>query len=358
MQKSMRLSDFSNGRDNNFNLIRIVAALAVLVTHSFALALGTGDAEPFRKSLGMSLGDMALDAFFITSGFLVTASLLKKQRITEYFWARALRIFPALLLMLLLTVFLLGICFTTCSVSTYLSSAETYIYFAKCLTLITGVAYNLPGVFDSNPLNNMVNGSLWTLPIEVIMYIVLALGWFALQKVPKLRSTAFKIAIVYFTFVAGIHMLVRHFFFPTPSLFERLSFMFFAGATFYILRARIILIRWLFWFFVISLSLATVNKHVFFVIYVFTIAYILLYIAYIPSGLVRKYNQLGDYSYGIYIYAWPVQQSIAALIPGVSVSRMIVISTVVTISLAALSWHFLEQRVLSLKALYIRQTNS
>ena len=99
----MKLSDFTSGRDNNFNLIRIIAALAVLVTHSFALATGTSAAEPFQKTLGMTIGSIAVDIFFITSGFLVTGSLLTRKSFIdfiEFVWARVLRIFPALLVML------------------------------------------------------------------------------------------------------------------------------------------------------------------------------------------------------------------------------------------------------------------
>lgn len=106
----MKLSHYTQGRDNNFNLIRIVAAMAVLITHSFAL---TGLAEPFRDSLGMSMGDIAVDIFFITSVFLVTASILTRQSALEFLWARILRIYPALLVMLFITVFIFsprGIC--------------------------------------------------------------------------------------------------------------------------------------------------------------------------------------------------------------------------------------------------------
>lgn len=207
----MKLSNYSQGRDNNFNLIRIIAALAVLVTHSFALAIGTADAEPFRKSLGMTMGSIAVDVFFITSGFLVTSSLLNRQSTIEFIWARVLRIFPALIVMLLLTVFVLGVIFTTLPTLTYLSLPQTYIYFAKCATLITGVAYNLPGVFDSNPYKNAVNGSLWTMPHEVRMYAILAIVWFVLRIIPKLRSTAFQAIIVIFAFVAGIYVLTSYF---------------------------------------------------------------------------------------------------------------------------------------------------
>jgi peptidoglycan/LPS O-acetylase OafA/YrhL len=356
-RRSMKLSTYSSqGRDNNFNLIRMVAALAVLVTHSFALAIGTGDAEPFRGTLGMTMGSIAVDVFFITSGFLVTSSLLNRQSIIEFIWARALRIFPALLMMLFLTVFLLGVLFTSLPIPTYLSSSETYIYLAKCATLFMGVAYNLPGVFDNNPYKNAVNGSLWTLPHEVRMYAILALVWFALRIAPKFQLIGFKVIVVTFSLVAGIYILAGHFYFHYESKFAKLFFMFFVGATFYILREYIVLSRWLFWFLVILLTVATSNKHAFFVVYVFAIAYILFYLAYVPSGLIRKYNQLGDYSYGIYIYAFPVQQSVAALIPGVSVSQMILISATYTLLFATLSWHILERRSLELKANYIGHT--
>ena len=105
----MKLSQFAQGRDNNYNFIRFMAAVAVLVTHSFVLATGRPNTEPLRARLGLTLGSVAVDIFFITSGFLVTASLLNRRSIIDFAWARLLRIFPALLIMLLLTVFVLGV---------------------------------------------------------------------------------------------------------------------------------------------------------------------------------------------------------------------------------------------------------
>jgi peptidoglycan/LPS O-acetylase OafA/YrhL len=105
----MRLAEVgSRERDNNFKLIRVAAALAVLVTHSFVLATGDRDAEPLNDSLGLTLGDIAVDVFFVTSGFLVTASLLRRERTLDYLRARALRVYPALWAMLLVVVFALG----------------------------------------------------------------------------------------------------------------------------------------------------------------------------------------------------------------------------------------------------------
>lgn len=353
----MNLSGYIQGRDNNFNIIRIIAALSVLVTHSFALALGTGNAEPFRNSLGMTIGDIAVDIFFLTSGFLVTASLMIRQNIVEFIWARFLRIFPGLLIMLILTVFVMGVLITSIPATSYLTNLDVYIYFAKAVTLISGVNFSLPGVFTDNPYKNTVNGSLWTMPWEIRMYIILAMVWYVLKVIPTVRLKLFKIIIVTLACVGGIYLLAAQIFSLSSAVtFSRLFFMFFAGATCYILKERIVLLRWIFWFLFVCLFFAALNKYLFFIIYILVIAYILFYIAYVPSGYIRKYNQLGDYSYGVYIYAFPVQQSVAALVPGVSVTMMIIISTSVTIPLAVLSWHLLEKRCLDLKGRYVEHT--
>jgi peptidoglycan/LPS O-acetylase OafA/YrhL len=353
----MQLSNFTQGKDNNFNLIRIVAAFAVLVTHSFALVTGTADAEPFRASLGMTMGSIAVDVFFVTSGFLVTASLLTRQSAIEFVWARVLRIVPALVAMLLLTVFGLGAFFTSLPLSSYLTDSKIYVYFLKCATLITGITYSLPGVFEGNPYKSAVNGSLWSMPVEVKMYALLAFVWVALRIAKGNRLRAFKVSIVTCAAVAGCLVVARHFYLSADGEFAYLFFMFFSGAAFYVLKQHITLSRWAFWLFVIALLVtASIHKHAFFVAFTLTIAYVLFYIAYVPSGWIRKYNQVGDYSYGVYIYAFPIQQSVAALIPGISVIFMVMISALATIFLAVLSWHILEQRALGLKGLYVGHT--
>jgi peptidoglycan/LPS O-acetylase OafA/YrhL len=350
----VKLSSVLQGRDNNFNLIRIVAALAVLITHSFALAIGKSDAEPFVKIIGMSMGSIAVDVFFITSGFLVTASLLKRKSIGRFIWARGLRIFPALLVMSLLSVFALGPFFTSMDLFAYFSDSRTYIYLAKSLTLFDGVADQLPGVFEGNPYKSIVNGSLWTMPYEVKMYAVLAVAWLALGVAGEFRYKIFEFSIVLYALLSGIYVIVGHFYSHAVSNSAHLSFMFFTGAAFYILKDRIYLSRLRFFSFFFAVVLASVISvlvgvnHIFYVIYNISISYIVIFLAFIPRGVVRKYNVMGDYSYGVYIYAFPVQQSIAALIPGVSVSELLLISFGLTLILAVMSWHIFEKHSLSL----------
>ncbi len=305
----------------------------------------------------MTMGSIAVDVFFIISGFLVTASIFSSKSAIEFIWARFLRIYPALLVMVLLTVFGLGLFFTSMPLASYLVDSKTYIYLLKCSTLITGVAFNLPAVFDGNPYKNAVNGSLWTMPSELRMYAILIFVWIVLRITKSKRLRSFELAIVIAACIAGAAVMAIHFFLRTEWQFIRLFFMFFSGAAFYVLKERITLSHLYFWLFIIALCIsATVNKHLFFVVYTLTVAYVLFYLVYIPSGYVRNYNQVGDYSYGVYIYAFPVQQSVAALIHGVSVLSMVLISGTVTLLLAVLSWHFLERRALGLKGIYVGHT--
>lgn len=344
----MRIADHICGRDNNYNLIRIVAAYAVLVTHSFAL---TGRAEPFSKSLGMTMGSMAVDVFFLTSGFLVTASLLTRQSAVEFVWARVLRIMPALFVMLSLTVFCLGACFTTLSLSAYFADSEVYKYFFKGLTLFSGVSFQLPGVFESNPHRASVNGSLWTLPYEVQMYGILALLWLALRYLFRAQTVVlFRRTIAGATTLAGVWTILQHgHIVNVGGIFVKLFYMFFTGACFYMFKERIVLSRRVFGACAMALAFSAVNRHTFFLVYVLTLAYLLFYCAYVPSGMVRKYNSIGDYSYGVYIYAFPVQQSIAALWPGITVPVMLVLSSLFTLAVSVLSWYGIEKHALTLK---------
>ncbi len=343
---ALKLSELAQGRDNNFNLIRILAALAVLISHSYPIL---GGPDPLQNRLGMTIGLIGVDVFFVTSGFLVTASLLARQRVTEFARARALRIFPALWVMLLLTVFVLGAHFSALPPTSYFSRSETFLYLAKCATLFFGVAYDLPEVFIGNPYPGAVNGSLWTLPYEVYMYLVLALVWLGLSRLSTGRLDRFKLVIVAFAIASGGYVLAQHAMSAEIEVFHRLFFMFFAGAACHMLREKIYLSKPVFWLLALSLAFAGLDRHLFFVVYALTLAYLVLYLAYVPSGWIRRYNALGDYSYGLYIYAFPVQQAVVALAPGLSVLQMILISLATTLAFAVLSWHLLEARALRLK---------
>ncbi len=343
----MRLSDCVGSRDNNLNLLRIVAALAVLIGHSFALL---AQAEPWGALTGMTPGSIAVDVFFIVSGMLVTGSLVNKRSAIDYICSRALRIFPALLCMLLLTVFVLGPYFSSLPLTSYLLAPETRWYLLKCATLFSGVVYVLPGVFAQNPYPYAVNGSLWTMPYEIMMYFLLLVFWSASILLGKTRKQVLEYVVLTITFLAALLVFGGHFYLHYDNNFVRLLLMFFSGASLFLYRKKIVLSRQFFYPLLLSvLVVAFTSKPVFFALYNLAIAYLVVCFAYLPVGPVRRYNSLGDYSYGVYIYAFPVQQAIVALFPGIAIWNMALASGLVTILLAVLSWHLVEKPSLAWK---------
>ena len=192
------------GRNNNLNLLRFVAASMVLLSHSFALSTGTWQAEPLVNIIGMSLGSIAVDIFFVVSGFLVTGSMLSRKSVYAFLWARALRIYPALLIAILFCVLLIGTVFTTHPLNSYFLDSETQKYLLKNVIMVFGSTGHLPGVFENLPFKNAVNGSLWTLPWELRMYVLMAMFGLLLhiKKIPSERifNSAIVILAVVFTF--------------------------------------------------------------------------------------------------------------------------------------------------------------
>jgi peptidoglycan/LPS O-acetylase OafA/YrhL len=346
----MQLTQAAIGRDNNYNLIRMLAAVAVMVSHSYALSTGRPETQPLQASLGMDIGNMAVDVFFIASGFLVTASLMTRRNALDFLLARLLRIYPALIVVVMLTVFGLGAVMTTLPLADYFSHSRTYLYLAKSSTLIWGVAYLLPGVFEDNPYRGAVNGSLWTLPFEIRMYAYLVIAWTVLLLVKPRQSQFFRFAVVASCLIAGVLVLREHFILEKQSKGLHLFFMFFTGAAFQLFKDRVRLNHAAFALALAALVVAgIVDRHLFFAIYIATAAYLLFYLAYVPAGRLRAYNRVGDYSYGYYIYAFPIQQTLAAAVPGISVLGMVLSAGLATLLCAILSWHLVERRALAAK---------
>jgi peptidoglycan/LPS O-acetylase OafA/YrhL len=345
----MRLSHYAVGRDNNFTLLRFSAAMTVLFAHSIG-ALGLPpDTEPVFRRVGFSLGEMGLDALFVTSGFLVTASLVNRGDLVSYVWARALRVYPALWVMLVLTVFLLAPALTIFPLRDYFASETTWSYFAKCSTLITGIRYSLPGVFDALPLKGEFNGSLWTMPVEVRMYIYVAVLWTAFALLPALRPKGMRFVSV---LAAALFLVI--------VLQGRLSggefnganvrmFMYLYGSALYLWRDRVLMGPNVLVALVAGLVAASFDRTAFLTLYLLSMAPLVLHLAYVPGGHIRRFNELGDYSYGVYIYAFPVQQTLALLFPAMTLGAMMTSSAAVSIAIAVVSWKLIEERALQHK---------
>lgn len=345
----MRLSDYAVGKDNNFTLLRLIAAIAVVFTHSVAVLGIAWNADFFVSHFGRSIGEMCLDMLFVTSGFLVTASLLTRPDLVEFFWARALRLYPALWLMLGVTVFLLAPCVTTLSPEAFFSSGETWNYLRKSGSVLGGIRYSLPGVFDAMPLKGEFNGSLWTLPVEARMYFYLAATWLAFALWPGRRRQAIRflapfIAVAYGAMVARVRLTGGAFSGPDIAIF-----MWLYGSALYYWRDKIPTSWSVLAGLAAVLAAASFDKRVAFVAYLICWAPIVLHLAYLPGGFVRRFAKSGDYSYGVYIYAFPAQQSLAFLFPKISLINLLLGSAAIAFTAAGLSWHLLEKRALGMK---------
>lgn len=351
---SKTLSDCLSNRDNNFNLLRFIAATLVLFSHCYPLSGTPG--EPLGQAVRMSFGSVAVDIFFVTSGLLVTKSLFDRKDIVFFIWSRMLRIFPALIVAVLFCVLVVGTYFTNLPLDEYFSHPETTKFIKRNVTLYNGVFVRLPGVFQELPFKPAVNGSLWTLPFEIKMYTIIAIiGLFVYIKPAVLSEKTAKLVLIA-VFLISLASFYYQFAFKFPKLqyynhISRFLTVFFSGAILYIFAKRVILS---FRMFLLTLGALVYFKSMhtqFFIVYFLVIGYLTIYLAYVPGGVLRKFNQFGDYSYGIYIYAFPVQQSIAALIKGVDIWTMFAIAFVVTFMLAFISWHCIEQPMLNKKHL-------
>ncbi len=320
--------------DNNFTLLRTIAAAAVIVSHAFPLATGRGDVEPFIAS-GWTPGACAVVVFFAISGFLIAGSFERRPDAVRFVAARSRRIVPAHLVALAVVTFGFGPVATTLDPWQFYTNPATWrfvIYNAQFVTDVKG----LPGVFADNPSAWIVNGSLWTLPFEITCYLLLyACGRLGLLT----RARCGWLFLVTMTFSA----LARHQ--GTLGMLPHVLPSFVTGILLYTYRERIpasaaifgvlLLATWLTRGLVLNAELARA-----------TIAYGAVAFATGTSRPGRFAARHGDYSYGIYLYGWPVTQMTIWAHPGIGVAALIPIAMAGTAVLAAASWYWVESPAL------------
>lgn len=348
MGYATRLSDAVSERDNNFNLLRFGAACAVILSHSFIL---TGN-EP--NSLPRILGFFAVNCFFIISGFLVCKSLIERQNPKQFIRARVLRIYPALFVSVGLCVFVIGPLFSTEALNDYFFNSKIYTFWIKNSLLIVGdVEYYLPGVFEQSFNDRKVNAPLWTVFYEVYLYLILLFVAlvFSYQTTNGLRR--FKWVILICSLLLLVMFVINIGYQITASSwlghFIRFGAVFGIGASLYLFRERILLSPKILFSVVVLIGISSQDRLWFNGICYLLLGYILLYCAYIPKGIVLRFNLLGDYSYGLYIFAYPIQQIVLQWWPDIGTMLHFVISFLATLSIAMLSWHLVEQKALALK---------
>jgi peptidoglycan/LPS O-acetylase OafA/YrhL len=337
----------STSKDNNFNMLRMLAASAVLISHSYPLALGQGTQEPLESTLGISLGTLAVLTFFAISGYFISQSFNLKPSIAEFVVARAMRIYPALLAVLLLTVLVLGPAVTALHLRTYFSDSETLLYVPRNLRLWP-LHYELPGVFADNPYPRAINGSLWTLAYEVACYALVVLVG-TVSRGHRLGRFSSFLLIYFATYIVSIPLIRSHEELAVLRAIHILSLPFVIGMALFVFRLYVPLRLSVLLVFAAATFLARKTPW-FNEALVFSWSYGVFYLGFFNYKPLLMYNRLGDYSYGTYIYAFPIEQTIAAFCKGCQPTTMITLALPLTLFFAVLSWHAVETYGLSWKS--------
>lgn len=255
----------------------------------------------------MHFGSLAVCIFFFFSGFFLNRSIHKVQNAYHFFRTRCLRIFPCLIVVVFICTFVLGSCVTECSLKEYFGNSQTYMYL---LNIIFVLRHNLPGVFTNNAYDATVNGSLWTLPVEFVCYIGCYFAWkigLTNQKVMKYTIPLFGIGYTFVYILPTENSLLQGVLRPCG--------MFYCGMLFDTYRDKIrIKLQY------VLLCLGGLILTSYFNLLEYGIILFLPYIlVYIVFGLKWKWSRFAEkheISYGMYLCAWPIQQTIVMLFGG------------------------------------------
>lgn len=334
-----------------------MAATGVIITHSYAL-LGLPEKDWLTKITNglLSFSRLGVFMFFIISGFLVANSLWNSNSIKSFFWKRFLRIFPALAVVLFLATFVLGPLTSTSTLKEYFTRPSTYHYVLGGLSLYD-TQYSLPGVFKTNPRTG-VNGPLWTLPYEWTCYILLVCLMIPLKKRRILGTALVIVFLMGLRFLIGRYQIFQVINFLNLDSRQLLLFgaLFFSGALGLELRKYLSFRPIISILLVLAVCfLSYLNKNATFYFVLLVVPYLTLSLAGAPlSQKILTWFSNVDYSYGLYIYAYPVGQTIIHYFHKyLSVPSLIILTIVFTLPFAMASWYLIEKPALRLKKWYI-----
>lgn len=331
-------------RSNNLDAFRLLGAVLVIVGHAYHLLRREAEL-PF--AFGFPVSTLGVVIFFSISGYLITASWTSKRAVLPYFAARCLRIFPALIAVVLVSMFVVGPLVTNLSTHDYFRAPSFHGYFSNIWLL---PQYDLPGVFTDLPYANAVNGSLWTLPAEFFCYLVVPLvcvRWLGV-RVPVLAGL-----LALSLYLAHIPALSSPIIYGTRLSDAASMWVYFAAGA--LLRSAQERYPGIFRADVAVLALlGQIAMTSLYPTAVIWMTWAFLPYAIITAGLtstpvIRRASRYGDLSYGVYLWAFPVQQLVVLTIGTVRMGVNLPLVTIISMALAWLSWHVIESPSLRLK---------
>jgi peptidoglycan/LPS O-acetylase OafA/YrhL len=318
---------------NNFDFLRLVFASFVIITHAYPLS-------------GLQECDW-LKGFFVISGYLIFQSMERSRSWIDYFWKRFLRLFPALFAVLLLTIVLAPFLYT--GTISYWHNKTVWTYIPSNLSLYF-MQYSIDGVLADNPYPSAINGNLWTITYEFTMYVFLSFLIFFRQteKIVKwLVVIGFAFLVIANTFF--VESLGKYHYLLSAKELLELGGFFMAGAVLAVLRIE--KSKYHLPVFLLALSLIIVGIYFDFFQQIklisFPIAVIILAVNPLPY-INAIGDKIGDVSYGIYIFSFPVQQVLMHYFRLNHIELMLY-GFLISFVLGFISWHIIEKRALQLK---------
>ena len=365
--------DRHKGNGPGFDLLRIGLAITIVYVHSIGIAGGppaaavlTTNAQgqialnvptDFGPALWAILRqikslltfnstdtrfiELLVPMFFSLSGFLVTGSAFRTRNLPQFLAFRILRIVPALFTEVSLSALCLGPLLTVVPLSVYFSDGKFYAYFGN---IVGHIQYLLPGLFINNPIEGVVNGNLWTLPPEFYCYLLIAL---LIASGLLFSRTIFSALFIVGT---GAVMWLN----PAMNDTSHPVYCFFCGAMFFHWREHVPFSPWL-----IALSAAIIYVQMVgpssYYFYPAFLSYLTVCIGLTRLPRISLF-QKGDYSYGVYLYGFPITQALVLLIPQLKGHGVLlfVVGLPVVLAFAILSWHAIEKPCLALKRVVSR----
>jgi peptidoglycan/LPS O-acetylase OafA/YrhL len=334
-------------RENLFDLLRLLSAFAVVFSHSFSL---TGHGDPVNAATGLEAGTIGVLSLFALSGYLLAAGWESPQTEREYWAKRALRILPALVVSAPIIAFVLGPLVTDLSSGRYFGAGATYGYVVK-QSLLDTFSSHLPGVFAHNPYATTVDGSLWTIPVEVCCYgaLVLAVRLGALRRPRILLTVLGAVALAMVVGAPTDRPALRNIGTADELLVAlRACGAFATGVALWVARDQVprspVLLALAFALVVVPLPSGVHSAAA-----IVAVPYLVVVLGSAAPGRLRALTSRGDVTYGVYVYSFPIQQTLAHGIPGIGPAAMLALSFPLSWLVGLVSWRVVERPAIALR---------
>lgn len=330
-----RLVDTVGMKSENLHLMRFIAAIMVIISHAFYVSTGSETGELFRTITNnqLTMGEFAVSIFFLCGGYLIAMSVEKNKTAKKYFSARIKRLIPPLFFVTVLTV-ILGAFISTWKPVGYVLSPDTWKYL---LNVVFIRVKELPGVFQNNA-DSVVNGAYWTLPLEFACYIVCFIAY----KLTLLKKKRYPLGI---PIVAVGCVCAWRIGWMYPALREMISpvLLFCIGMGYWVYREHISLnLRNFVISIVVFVLLFVIGQGEIAMLLAFP--YMMMYIWFGMKQCSSKLGKLGNYSYGIYLWGYTVQQTVVHFWPEDTMPPVInmLIAIPISIVLGVLTYEIVE----------------